>query len=289
MPIPAGPVAEHAEFVERAVVVDPVFDEQALLWPGCRDRALGIAEAFGVTGVETAEARSVVPGLGAMGRLFRRGAIGGEHVPHGMAELLFQPRHLKQADENLLGPKTLPGPARIGGQRPLGLLAVAIGLREIERIARHQQRIPFDVECGFEPRGVERVGVRIAAPSTVPAASDQQRQFAPADFAVAVEKFVQHAAVAPTPPIGDELRAAVTQAGKFDVETIGVGVEGRQLEAFGNDEFVVGIDQQCVVGARAGEFERLVSVMCKIDPRPFDEFAGNVHHEFADDGLRIVA
>ena len=136
-----------------------------------------------------------VQGLGARWHLLRGALIGRDHLLERPVERRHQVAGLEQADVDLLVPIAELGALEIVGQRLLAFAAVPIALRQIEGVARDQERIGLGRERALQNRRVVLILARILAARAAGAGVHRKslHRFAGEFAGGRLEIFVQHA------------------------------------------------------------------------------------------------
>lgn len=135
--------------------------------------------------------------------------------------------------------------------RQVRFIGIAIALGQIKDVAGVRW---FLEQRLFQNQRVFAIGLRISRPGAVRKA--QRLHAVERSFRGrlrAVDIFVNHIFETPLERVIDELRFEIGDAAGFDAEVVGVPVEPRHFEARIEAEHLVGIDDQQIVGARAGQ------------------------------------
>jgi hypothetical protein len=224
--------------------------------------------------------------LGAVGHELERREVRLEHLGPRVLEGFFDERDLVQRVPGLLAPARHRGAPPVVAQRRLRVAGIAIALREVEDVPRVvgvvDQRL-------LEAQRVAAIGVRIASAGAVlvrDRANSLQLRLRPRFFAHDV--LVQDALVSPGKRVADKLPARVGPAVERDLHDVHVGGQPRETEVCVQLEDLVRINDEDIVGAPAGQLQRLRAIAAEVPPRALDQLARQVRELLSHDLLGAV-
>ena len=215
--------------------------------------------------------------LGSVGHELERLQVRVEHLGPRVLEGFFDERDLVQRVPGLLAPARHLGAPPVVAQRRFRVAGIAVALGEVEDVPRVvgvvDQRL-------FEAQRVAAVGVRIAGTGAVlvrdRANSLQLRLRA---GLLARDVLVQHALVSPGKRVADELSARVGPAVERDRHDVRVGGQPRETEVCVQLDDLVRVDDEDIVGAPAGQLQRLRAIAAEVPPGALDELARQVRED----------